>query len=514
MRRAAHRAARRHPGCGHCDPSSTVWRASAASPGGPRTPAAGSRSRPSDPTPPSIACSLASRGLATRRARSSGWSGSPCAGAPPTISPSSRARARASGRSRSPRTSRPARSAGGRRAIPPTAASATPSRAAAPAGRASRSRASSPTSARAPAWTLRLVRRLPPRVHDAGRAPTPRRDERMPRMWSPSAPRDAAGAHARAGCGRAGGGRAAAAGRRRARRARDRRLPPRRRRHGSRSRRAPARAQAPAPQALRRDGARSRCGAGPGARVAGRGGAARLSRGAHRAAAAPARRRRGRRRGAGSPLDRSAASLHAIASAAARRDPAAARDDLRQPLGRADRLRCRRGGGAPRGPGRTASCTTIGRSSRPATIRWCASSTDRPCLLRRSRGYVPRPLPLPRPSPHTLLACGAQLASTFCLARGERAWLSQHLGDLDSPEAAQGYARAVERMERWLGTRAEVVAHDLHPHYASTRYALLARGRAPRRRAAPSRARGVRDRRARAGGTGARRGLRRHRPRP
>jgi hydrogenase maturation protein HypF len=97
---------------------------------------------------------------------------------------------------------------------------------------------------------------------------------------------------------------------------------------------------------------------------------------------------------------------------------------------------------------------------------------DRACLQRRSRGYVPRPLPLPRPSPHTLLACGAQLASTFCLARGKRAWLSQHLGDLDTPDAVEGYARAVERMERWLGTRAEVVAHDLHPHYASTRYAL------------------------------------------
>jgi hydrogenase maturation protein HypF len=96
----------------------------------------------------------------------------------------------------------------------------------------------------------------------------------------------------------------------------------------------------------------------------------------------------------------------------------------------------------------------------------------RVCLLRRSRGYVPRPLPLPRPSQQTLLACGAQLASTICLARGDRAWLSQHLGDLDSLEAAQGFTRAVERMERWLGTRAEVVAHDLHPHYASTRYAL------------------------------------------
>jgi hydrogenase maturation protein HypF len=96
----------------------------------------------------------------------------------------------------------------------------------------------------------------------------------------------------------------------------------------------------------------------------------------------------------------------------------------------------------------------------------------RPRLLRRSRGYVPRPLALRQPVPVPLLACGAHLANTFCLARGDRAWLSQHLGDLDSPEAASGFEQAVDRMERWLGTRVEVVAHDLHPHYASTRYAL------------------------------------------
>jgi hydrogenase maturation protein HypF len=94
------------------------------------------------------------------------------------------------------------------------------------------------------------------------------------------------------------------------------------------------------------------------------------------------------------------------------------------------------------------------------------------CLVRRSRGYVPRPFPLARPSQQTLLACGAQLSGTVCLARGPRAWLSQHLGDLDSPEAALGFAQAVERMEHWLGEPADVVAHDLHPHYVSTRYAL------------------------------------------
>jgi len=94
------------------------------------------------------------------------------------------------------------------------------------------------------------------------------------------------------------------------------------------------------------------------------------------------------------------------------------------------------------------------------------------CILRRSRGFVPRALTLARPVPRSILACGAQLASVFCLAQGDRVWPSQHLGDLDSPEAVEGFALAVERLEHWLGAPARIVAHDLHPHYASTRFAL------------------------------------------
>ena len=96
---------------------------------------------------------------------------------------------------------------------------------------------------------------------------------------------------------------------------------------------------------------------------------------------------------------------------------------------------------------------------------------EKPCVLRRSRGHVPRPLALPAALSEPVLACGAELSSTFCVARGDRAWPSQYLGDLGSPEAADGYEQAVERMERWLGERAAVVAHDLHPDYTSTRYA-------------------------------------------
>lgn len=95
-----------------------------------------------------------------------------------------------------------------------------------------------------------------------------------------------------------------------------------------------------------------------------------------------------------------------------------------------------------------------------------------PVLLRRSRGYVPRPIRLARPLRRPLLACGAQLKNSFCLAAGREAFLGPHIGDLDNLEAIRAFEEQVERLERFLGIRPEVIAHDLHPDYASTRYAL------------------------------------------
>ena len=94
-----------------------------------------------------------------------------------------------------------------------------------------------------------------------------------------------------------------------------------------------------------------------------------------------------------------------------------------------------------------------------------------PRLLRRSRGWVPRSLALPGGISQPVLGCGAQLASTVCLALGTRAWPSQHLGDLGSPESADAWESAVLCLERWLGVRAEVIGHDLHPDYTSTQLA-------------------------------------------
>ncbi|HYQ81410.1 MAG TPA: carbamoyltransferase HypF, partial [Anaeromyxobacteraceae bacterium] len=94
-----------------------------------------------------------------------------------------------------------------------------------------------------------------------------------------------------------------------------------------------------------------------------------------------------------------------------------------------------------------------------------------PVLLRRSRGYVPRPVALRRRLARPVLACGAHLKNTFCLAAGAQATLGPHIGDLENLETYDSLAQAVERMERFLRLRPEVVACDLHPLYLSTRYA-------------------------------------------
>jgi hydrogenase maturation protein HypF len=96
----------------------------------------------------------------------------------------------------------------------------------------------------------------------------------------------------------------------------------------------------------------------------------------------------------------------------------------------------------------------------------------RPALLRRSRGHVPGALGLPEAAPVPLLACGAELKNTFCLARGERAWVGHHIGDLENYETYRSFTEGIEHFQRLFAVEPEVVAHDLHPEYLSTKYAL------------------------------------------
>jgi len=94
-----------------------------------------------------------------------------------------------------------------------------------------------------------------------------------------------------------------------------------------------------------------------------------------------------------------------------------------------------------------------------------------PTVMRRSRGFVPRAFRLARPVSRPVLACGAHLKNTFCIAIGDGAYFGPHIGDLESLAALEFYEEAIERMQTILSVRPEIIAHDLHPGYLSTRYA-------------------------------------------
>jgi hydrogenase maturation protein HypF len=95
---------------------------------------------------------------------------------------------------------------------------------------------------------------------------------------------------------------------------------------------------------------------------------------------------------------------------------------------------------------------------------------DQPVYLRRSRGYAPYPIALPCEMAPTL-ATGGETKNTFCLARDRYAFLSHHIGDLRNAETEASFEQAVQHLSHLFRVQPEVIAHDLHPHYFTTRYA-------------------------------------------
>ena len=91
-------------------------------------------------------------------------------------------------------------------------------------------------------------------------------------------------------------------------------------------------------------------------------------------------------------------------------------------------------------------------------------------FIRRSRSYVPAPIPLATEGPITL-AFGSMLKNTLCLVRSKSGYLSQHLGNFGHLEMNIRVNQAVEHLCRCLRAVPELVAHDLHPDYPSTRLA-------------------------------------------
>lgn len=92
-------------------------------------------------------------------------------------------------------------------------------------------------------------------------------------------------------------------------------------------------------------------------------------------------------------------------------------------------------------------------------------------FIRRSRGYIPVPVFLKK-KVDQILACGGGLKSTVCLTKGNNAFISQHIGDIENQETYEFFQLTIKHMKQILDIKPGIVAYDLHPDYLSTIYAL------------------------------------------
>ena len=102
-----------------------------------------------------------------------------------------------------------------------------------------------------------------------------------------------------------------------------------------------------------------------------------------------------------------------------------------------------------------------------SVLKWQGTA---PAFIRRARGYTPRRIVLPFSGP-SILACGAWLKNTVCITRGNEAFVSQHIGDLDHAGARQMLDETVAYLCEILDVQPQAVAHDLHPDFYSTQFA-------------------------------------------
>jgi hydrogenase maturation protein HypF len=103
-----------------------------------------------------------------------------------------------------------------------------------------------------------------------------------------------------------------------------------------------------------------------------------------------------------------------------------------------------------------------------SVLRWAGGA---PQFIRRARGYTPRPIKLPRSGP-SVMASGAWLKNTICITRGDEAYVSPHIGDLDNAASCEALVEMADHLCAVLDVRPQAVAHDLHPDFFSTRFAL------------------------------------------
>ncbi|MGD2075940.1 MAG: carbamoyltransferase HypF [Gammaproteobacteria bacterium] len=108
---------------------------------------------------------------------------------------------------------------------------------------------------------------------------------------------------------------------------------------------------------------------------------------------------------------------------------------------------------------------------RPADDPVFRTLQGRPRPLRVGRGCAPLELALPVELPHPVLAVGGHMKNALCLAWGRRAVVSPHIGDMGTPRSLEVFEQVAEDLQQLYGVRAEALVCDLHPGYATTRWA-------------------------------------------
>lgn len=98
-------------------------------------------------------------------------------------------------------------------------------------------------------------------------------------------------------------------------------------------------------------------------------------------------------------------------------------------------------------------------------------NSQKPCFIRRSRGYAPEPIDLFDEGPE-VLGCGADLKNTFTITKGRFAIPGQHIGDMENYETLNFFEESLKNIKQIYRAEPIAIAHDLHPDYLSTRWAL------------------------------------------
>lgn len=93
-----------------------------------------------------------------------------------------------------------------------------------------------------------------------------------------------------------------------------------------------------------------------------------------------------------------------------------------------------------------------------------------PVFIRRARGFVPEPIKLPYSIPSTL-GLGGHLKNTFCITRGDEAFVSQHIGSLNNRATLDFFHESLTHWLRFLDVKLERIACDLHPDFYTSQLA-------------------------------------------